>query len=290
MQALTRIRSKLKARRVGYVRCIATEACRKARNGQAFIERVRDKTGLTFKIIGPQEEARLAVIGCHDLIAEDASNVLVIDAGGGSTELSWVDAEAVRQNGLKGLLARVPLRAWTSLKLGVVTLSEAHAHLPEAEAYPAMLDQVRGVFANWDQRDALTEALGSPGSHLIGTSGTVTCLAGLHLGLDRYRRDRVDGAWLTRNETLAAIRQLRSLTVEARARLPVIGQDRARLILSGCAIIEAIWELLPPERLHVADRGLREGLLLSMMHGPKSPRRRRGGRRRNRPSGDGVSV
>ncbi|MEE9380841.1 MAG: Ppx/GppA phosphatase family protein [Hyphomonadaceae bacterium] len=278
MDALTTIRAKLKARGVGHVRCIATEACRKARNGPAFIERVMKATGLTFKIIGPKEEARLAVIGCHDLIDEAAETVLVVDVGGGSTELSWVDATAARGQDLNGLLEKVPLRAWTSLKLGVVTLSEAYQHLPEFEAYPAMLDHARGVLEGWSEREALAEALKAPGAHMIGTSGTVTCLAGLHLKLDRYRRDRVDGAWLSRDEAHGAIKLLRDLDVEARGALPVIGPDRATLMLSGCAIIEAAWSLLPATRMRVADRGLREGLLLSMMYGPKKKKRRRGGR------------
>ena len=284
MSALHKIRAKLKARGVGNVRCIATEACRKASNGDAFIARVREETGLTFKIIGPKEEARLALIGCHDLIDKSADQVVVLDVGGGSTELSWVDAKAARGVGFKGLVRRQPIKAWTSLPLGVVTLSEQFEHLSEEAAYPAMLNHAREVLRGWVAHNEIAAELIANSGHLIGTSGTVTCLAGVHMNLDRYRRDRVDGAWLARTDAVHVMQTLRDIGLEGRAKLPTIGPDRAGLMLSGCAIVEAAWELFPVERLRVADRGLREGLLLSMMHGPRKARRRRGKPKRgNRP-------
>lgn len=285
MDALGKIRAKLKARGVGHVRCIATEACRKAENGPDFIARVRDETGLTFKIIGPKEEARLALIGCHNLIDRNADKVLVVDVGGGSTELSLVDARAAREVGFKGVLAKAPILSWTSLPLGVVTLSEAFAHLPEQDGFLAMREQAETVFRSWSRHSEAADAMAAGASHLIGTSGTVTCLAGLHLKLDKYRRDKVDGAWLSREAASGAIQQLRDAGPDGRAKMPTIGPERAGLMLSGCAIIDAAWDVFPGERLRVADRGLREGLLLSMMHGPKRSKRRRGGRwRGNKPA------
>ncbi len=276
IEALRAIRQKLKAHKVGRVRCIATEACRKASNGEQFIARIHKETGLTFKIIAPKEEASLALIGCHDLIDRDAASVLVVDIGGGSTELSWVDAKAARANGFKGLLARAPIRDWTSLPLGVVTLSEAFQHLPEEEAFAAMLAHAKQVIGEWDGLPHIRERFADDRAHMIGTSGTVTCLAGVHLKLDRYRRDRVDGAWLSREESAAAVNVLKSAGLDGRALMPAIGAERAGLMMSGCAIIEAAWELFPAQRLRVADRGLREGLLLTMMYGPKKVRNRRG--------------
>lgn len=276
LDALTRIRDKLRARRVGHVRCIATEACRQAENGADFIARVRAETGLTFRIIGPKEEARLAMIGCHDLIDPVARRVLVLDVGGGSTELSLADAErTAATSSLASLIEDTPLIDWASFPLGVVTLSEAFAHLPDAEAYPAMRDHARTVLSGWSARKRVCEALAGEGAHIIGTSGTVTCLAGVHLNLPRYRRDAVDGLWLDRASAQAAIARLCSLDEAGRARLPTIGPERAALMLSGCAIIEAAWDVFTPQRLRVADRGLREGLLLSMMYGPSRSRRRR---------------
>ena len=283
IDALQNIRKKLKQHGVGRVRCIATEACRKADNGAEFIRRVHAETGLTFKIIGAKEEARLATIGCHDLIEPTATSVLVVDIGGGSTELSWVDARAARDNGFKGLLERAPILDWTSLPLGVVTLSEAFGHLDEVEAYPLMLDHARQTIADWPGIVAVREAMAGADAHMIGTSGTVTCLAGVHLKLDRYRRDKVDGTWLSQEDGAATIKLLRDVGMEGRMKLPTIGDERAGLMLSGCAIVDAVWEACPAGRLRVADRGLREGLLLSMMYGPKKPKPRRRGRRGRKP-------
>ena len=278
MDALHKIARKLKAKRVGHIRCIATEACRRAENGAAFIQRVREETGLTFKIIGPQEEARLALIGCHNLIEPDVSNVLVIDIGGGSTELSWVDAGPVQEGGLKGLLANSPIQAWTSLPIGVVTLTEAFAHLPEEQRYPAMLERAHELVNKWKSANDIRDLFEAGEAHVIGTSGTVTCLTGVHLGLTKYRRDLVDGQWITGIEMLSTVQRLKDAGPEGVPKFPTIGHDRAGLMMAGCAIVEATWTLAPGGRMRVADRGLREGLLLSMMQGPK--RNKRGGKRR----------
>ena len=293
LDALKAIRRKLKSHGVGKVRCIATEACRKAENGAEFIQRVHEETGLTFKIIGAKEEARLASIGCHDLIGDDAPSVLVVDIGGGSTELSWLNAELARANGLHGLIQRAPIQNWTSLPLGVVTLTEAYAHLPDADAYQAMLDHCGDVIETWQGTAAIRSAMKLRGAHLIGTSGTVTCLAGVHLKLDRYRRDRVDGTWMNRTAGEKVLGMLRAAGPEGRAALPTIGEERAGLMLAGCAILDALWRAYPAGRLRVGDRGLREGLLLSMMYGKKPSRRNRrggGGKRRNRDGRDKPSA
>lgn len=279
LDALKAIRRKLKNHGVGRIRCIATEACRQAENGADFIQRVHEETGLTFKIINAKEEARLATIGCHDLMGEDAKTVLVIDIGGGSTELSWVNAKVAREGGSHGLVKRAPIQDWTSLPLGVVTLHERFGQLPEEEAFPAMLEYCGEVIGAWKGTERVSRAMMQEGAHLIGTSGTVTCLAGVHMKLDRYRRDKVDGSWMSREEAYAAVKLLRELGLDGRATLPTIGEERASLMLSGCAIMQSIWDAFPGDRLRVGDRGLREGLLLSMMYGGKGPRKR-GNRRR----------
>lgn len=281
MDALTKISKKLRAKRVGHVRCIATEACRRAENGPDFIRRVREETGLTFKIIKPKEEAQLALIGCHNLIAPEVSNVLVLDIGGGSTELSWVDAAPAQEGGLKGLLQKPPIEAWTSLPIGVVTLTEAFLHVPEDARYEAMLTHARDLFEGWKLHPDIRQAFKDGKAHVIGTSGTVTCLTGVHLGLDKYRRDRVDGQWITHDEMMATVDRLIAAGPVGMAKFPTIGTDRAGLMLAGCAIVEALWTLAPGGRMRVADRGLREGMLLSMMMGPKR-RNKRGGRKRRR--------
>ncbi len=283
MDALHKISGKLKAKKVAHVRCIATEACRRASNGKDFIQRVREETGLTFKIIGPEEEAFLALVGCYNLVEPDVSHVLVLDVGGGSTELSLADANPVQQHGLKGLFQGKPIQSWISLPIGVVTLTEMFEHLPEDEAYEAMVTHARGLIDDWDAADRVRDLFRSGNAHLIGTSGSVTCLTGVHLGLKRYRRDDVDGAWISEAETMATVRKLVDAGEAGRAKFPTIGPDRATLMLAGCAIVEATWSLAPGGRMRVADRGLREGLLLSMMKGPKRNSKRRKRRRRSRP-------
>jgi exopolyphosphatase / guanosine-5'-triphosphate,3'-diphosphate pyrophosphatase len=276
MDALRKISKKLKAKKVGHVRCIATEACRRAENGPAFIQRVREETGLTFKIIGPEEEARLALIGCHNLIEPDTDRVLVIDIGGGSTELSFVDARPAHEGGLKGLLTKPPIIAWRSLPVGVVTLTEAFAHLPEEKAYPQMLAHVMDQVEKWKRTPEIRDAFANGSAHVIGTSGTVTCLTGVTLGLTKYRRDKVDGTWITQADMMGTVGKLRAAGRDNLHKFPTIGKDRSALMLAGCAIVEGTWSLAPKGDMRIADRGLREGLLLSMMHGPKRrPRRRR---------------
>lgn len=289
LTALKQIRAKLKRRGVGKVRCIATEACRKAENGADFVERVRQETGLTFKIVSPAEEARLAVVGCHDLVAEDAETVMVLDIGGGSTEIAFVDAVAMREAGLPGLCAKAPIEAWRSFKLGVVTLAESFPDLEEVEAYEAMAAHAREVFGAWKRTSALAERMAGATAHIIGTSGTVTCLAGVHLKLDRYRRDAVDGTWMSCEQVGAVVAKMCEAGLEGRARFPTIGRERADLMLSGCAIFQAALDTWPSSRVRVGDRGLREGLLLTMMHGPKKPRRRRRASSRSASAGPEAS-
>lgn len=289
LDALKAIRRKIKNHGVGRVRCIATEACRQAENGPDFIRRVHEETGLTFKIINAKEEARLATIGCHDLMADDAKTVLVIDIGGGSTELSWVNAKIAREGGSHGLVKRAPIQDWTSLPLGVVTLHDRFGHLPEEEAFPAMLDHCGQVIAAWKGTERVRRAMEQKGAHLIGTSGTVTCLAGVHQKLDRYRRDKVDGSWMSRDESNAAIKLLYDLGLDGRATLPTIGTERAGLMLSGCSILQSIWDAFPGERMRVGDRGLREGLLLSMMYGGKDQNKRSNRRRSGKKGGQAAN-
>ncbi|MEM9669769.1 MAG: Ppx/GppA phosphatase family protein [Pseudomonadota bacterium] len=275
LDALKNIKRKLRHHRVGHVRCIATEACRKAKNGDAFVERVRRETGLTFKIIRPLEEVRLAAVGCHDLIDNAADLVMVLDIGGGSTEISFLDATALNGDMVKSLVERVPIKAWESFPLGVVTLTEAFDEHPENLAFPLMLEKARETFGEWSKGVMMSDAMTSENARMIGTSGTVTCLAGVHKGLSKYRRSDIDGVAMAPDEVLAVIEKLKMAGVKGRAGMPTIGRERAGLMLSGCAILQAAMEIWPAAELRVADRGLREGLLLSMMHQKRPSKRRR---------------
>ncbi|WP_443147420.1 Ppx/GppA phosphatase family protein [Prosthecomicrobium sp. N25] len=262
IEALQICRMKLDARGVGRARLVATEACRIAENGADFLGRVADETGLDLEIVSRETEARLAVAGCASLVDWDSDGVILFDIGGGSSELVWLD---LARNGRAGDLTR-HIRAWTSLPVGVVTLSERHGGVVvDDEVFEAMVDHVESMLDPLDRDGQLGRALARGRFHMLGTSGTVTTLAGVHLGLKRYDRRRVDGTWLDDDSVSRMIDHLRAMSYEERVQNPCIGADRADLVLAGCAILDAIRRRWPCDRLRVADRGLREGILTEMM-------------------------
>jgi exopolyphosphatase / guanosine-5'-triphosphate,3'-diphosphate pyrophosphatase len=276
--ALEHCARKLSAKPLTGARFVATQACRAARNGPDFLERVHRETGIAFETIAPGEEARLAVAGCADLIAPDAKGALVVDIGGGSTELSFATRSG---RGGQGGASGARVHAWISLPIGVVTLADRFPETGDGAAwYAAMKDEAASLVAGFRREGALSRLFAEGQAHIIGTSGAVTSLAGVHLGLARYNRALVDGIWLGTDETLAAIAHLRGRSARERALEPCIGPDRADLVLAGAAILEAVMEAWPGERLRVADRGLREGLILSLMRARQHGRTRRPSRRR----------
>jgi exopolyphosphatase/guanosine-5'-triphosphate,3'-diphosphate pyrophosphatase len=283
--------SKLRRRSVTKARCIATEACRVARNGPAFLERVKADTGIELEVITPLEEAKLSVAGCSSLIDRGSPVALVVDIGGGSTELSWVDVAELKRMEANGGVGIPPVVGWASAPIGVVTLAE---RFPEggdhAAAYDAMKAHTHALLPDPAEVAHLKPAFASGDAHMVGSSGTITSLASVHLELARYDRSKVDGIWLTREETEAACLRLKALSRDGRAAQPCIGAERADVVLAGCAILEAILEVWPTPRLRVADRGLREGMLLSLMRefGGRRRRRRRG--RRGGGAGAGAAA
>ena len=260
IEALKVCAAKLRSRNIRRSRLIATEACRAAENGPAFLERVKAEAGLELEIINRETEARLAVSGCSSLVGREAKSVVLFDIGGGSSEIAVIRIGENRSSRLANHITH-----WTSLPVGVVTLSERHGGRDVTpDGFAAMVREVEGMLSGFDcPRDGLWA---SPEDfHLIGTSGTVTTLAGVHLDLPRYDRRRVDGVWLSDDEVTAMQARLLSWDFSARAANPCIGPDRADLVLAGCAILEAIRNRWPSTRMRVADRGLREGLLTDMM-------------------------
>jgi exopolyphosphatase/guanosine-5'-triphosphate,3'-diphosphate pyrophosphatase len=262
VEALRICASKLGGRDIRRMRLIATEACRAAENGELFLERVTAETGLKLEIINRETEARLAVSGCSSLVGREARSVVLFDIGGGSSEIAVIRIADNRSSRLANHITH-----WTSLPVGVVTLSERHGGRDVTpDVFEAMTREVEGMLARFDCPDLLVEPNGLPEDfHLIGTSGTVTTLAGVHLDLPRYDRRKVDGLWLTDAEVTAMQAKLLSWDYAGRAANPCIGPDRADLVLAGCAILEAIRRRWPSSRMRVADRGLREGLLTDMM-------------------------
>jgi exopolyphosphatase/guanosine-5'-triphosphate,3'-diphosphate pyrophosphatase len=256
IEALRICANKLTWNKVYRRRLVATEACRMARNGAEFIARVEAETGLSLEIIGRETEASLAAAGAEPLIEQGAEKALVFDIGGGSTELIWVE----RKDGI------YVVSEWTSIAAGVVTVSERFGGVDVTPAsFRAMREFLRPQISAF--RDAVMRREGPAGCahHLLGTSGTVTTIAGVQLGLKRYDRSRVDGCWLERQATSDVTARLLAMSYEERRENPCIGHDRADLVLAGCAILEEICMAFPADRIRVADRGLREGMLATMM-------------------------
>jgi len=265
LSALEVCRDKMRARCVTRARLIATEACRAAQNGNEFLEKVLAATGLTLEIVDRETEAHLAAAGCASLADDAAEGVVLFDIGGGSSEIVWLGrSETPHLAASPDLLARERVRFWVSLKLGVVTLAEKYGGMEVSDAtFEAMIEHVSEQLQPFVEMVKAEHRCGR--FHLLGTSGTVTTIAGVYLGLPRYDRRRVDGLWMPKGEVDFAISQLRRMSYEQRAANGCIGPERADLVLAGCAILEAIRRAFPAERLRIADRGLREGILMQMM-------------------------
>lgn len=258
MTALKVCRRIMDRNKVEMSRCVATEACRRAENGDYFIERVRRTAQIDLEVLGHEDEARLAMLGCLPLIDEDADQLMMIDIGGGSTEVMWLDRMIALKHGHQ------PGRS-LSLPVGVVTLSESFGREFRAETYADMVDFVRNRLMRMDARGERPPPLNGGRVQLLGTSGTVTTLAAVHLGLRRYDRRKVDGIRLPFEAISKVANELRSLDNDDRAAHPCIGAGRADLVIAGCAILDAVHENWPVRWLKVADRGVREGILNDLM-------------------------
>jgi exopolyphosphatase / guanosine-5'-triphosphate,3'-diphosphate pyrophosphatase len=254
--ALSVCRDKIRSRKARRLRLIATEACRAASNAEGFRNRVAAETGIRLEVIDRETEAALAVIGCSPLIDPLGRGAILFDIGGGSTELVRIERDPETTN------ATPRIKAWMSIPLGVVTLAEHFGGRDVTpQSYAAMIAEV----AKHIEPFAAEHSQELAGMHLLGTSGTVTTLAGIHLNLYRYDRRRVDGIWMNDTEITATIARLLRMSYQERAANQCISAERADLVLAGCAILDAIRNAFPLPRLRVADRGLREGMLVEMM-------------------------
>ncbi len=254
--ALSICRDKIQSRKAKRLRLIATEACRAASNADGFRERVAAETGIRLEVIDRETEAALAVIGCSPLLDPKGRGAILFDIGGGSTELVRIERDPDQPN------APPRIKAWMSIPLGVVTLAEHFGGKDVTpQSYAGMVGQVAHHVAPFaaEQGGELADM------HLLGTSGTVTTLAGIHLDLARYDRRRIDGVWLSDADVTAVIARLLGMSYQQRASNNCISVERADLVLAGCAILDAIRDAFPLPRLRVADRGLREGMLVEMM-------------------------
>jgi exopolyphosphatase/guanosine-5'-triphosphate,3'-diphosphate pyrophosphatase len=258
IDALRVCQAKMRNRGVRRTRLIATEACRAASNGQDFLARVRRDVGMELEVVDRETEACLAATGCTPLVDPNAEGVILFDIGGGSSELVMLGRPRPTPHGPP----HPEIRAWVSIPIGVVTLAESYGGVTVTrELFERMIAEV----AVHVERFAAEHNARIEGLHMLGTSGTVTTIAGVYLELPRYERRRVDGCWMSDEQVTSVVERLLAMPYEGRVANPCIGAERADLVLAGCAILEAIRRAFPCRRLRVADRGLREGMLVQMM-------------------------
>jgi exopolyphosphatase/guanosine-5'-triphosphate,3'-diphosphate pyrophosphatase len=254
--ALSICSDKIKSRKARRLRLVATEACRAATNAAGFRDRVAAETGIRLEVIDRETEAALAVLGCSPLLDQDGRGAILFDIGGGSTELVRIERDPAEPN------AAPRIKAWMSIPLGVVTLAERFGGRDvTTQSYALTVQEVAKHIAGF----AAEHGGDLEGMHLLGTSGTVTTLAGVHLNLQRYDRRRIDGVWMSNTDISATVARLLAMSYQERADNHCVSIERADLVLAGCAILDAIRDAFPLPRLRVADRGLREGMLVEMM-------------------------
>ncbi|MDX1737477.1 MAG: Ppx/GppA family phosphatase, partial [Alphaproteobacteria bacterium] len=259
IQALSACREKIRFRKATRIRAITTEACRKAQNSDQFVNRVLDETGILLEIIDSQEEAELAIAGCLPLMEKNKNNALIFDIGGGSTQVIWIRVD--QETG-----KRCHVIDSISIPYGVVTLGECVGldHLAGPN-YDQWVEKISNLFLEFDRCHEISQMIATGRVQMLGTSGTVTTVSGIDKGLPYYIRSKVDGAVLSFCAAEDIASRLRAMSLKERQNCPCVGKERADLVLAGCIILEAICKIWPVGQLHVADRGIREGVLLNLM-------------------------
>jgi exopolyphosphatase/guanosine-5'-triphosphate,3'-diphosphate pyrophosphatase len=267
LAALATCQRKLERHALARFRFVATEACRRASNAEAFVARVKEETGLKLEIITSEEEARLALLGCCSLLRPGVQRALAFDIGGGSTEIMWVATpEAYHAQEPAQFPFTPELMGWMSMPYGVMNLSEQFGHNDYASVYfEDIVEKVMNKLAAFAKKHDIANHLSDVPTQLLFTSGTVTTLAAVHLNLPRYDRSRVDGIALPAEKLRGSIARLLAMRPSERFNHPCIGPDRSDYIIAGCAILEALLRTFPFPQVTIADRGVREGIIISLM-------------------------
>lgn len=264
LAALKTCQKKIEKSSAVMMRYVATEACRQAANSREFLEQVRKETGLEIEIVSNEEEAKLAFLGCSSLLGPQAENAVVFDIGGGSTEFMWVKRDTMAP---PELMCEHRIIDWLSLNQGVMNLSEKFGGTAFAEMYfDELVGHLVKTLRGFDRKNKISEAVAAGNVHMLSTSGTLTTVAAIHLGLSRYERSRIDGVTFSVDELRDAGQEIIAMRPSERFSNACIGPERSDYIISGCAIFEAICTLWPISRITIADRGVREGIIISLMH------------------------
>lgn len=244
------------------MRFVATAACRRALNCKEFEQAVKRDTGLDMEVISSREEARLSVVGCMPLLNRMIKRALVFDIGGGSTEISLA---RITESG------KTFIEGYVSIPYGVVTVSEAFPGDDMTPlAYDTIVERTQKILQDFEDKYHISEAIRNQEIQIIGTSGTVTVLGAVHLNLPHYNRAAVDGMSMSGSEVAKVISGIKKMGYAGRCRHSCIGKQKADLTIAGCTIIEALITFWPVSEITIADRGIREGILLDMMHHQKN--------------------
>ncbi len=278
MESLRICKSKLDRLRVQTVRAVATQACRVAKNSEAFLQEIKHDLGLQFEVLSPEEEAYFSVVGCSHLVDPRYEFALIIDIGGGSTELSLINIRKVKDWKANSYRVNSPIIYWISIPIGVISLAEKVTQIYNGNEKDrnVVFEEMKTIVKTYlyQYRQDFLDYFQQENCFYIGTSGTITGLAGVHLKLPSYQRSKVDGLWLNMRSILSVINNLKAMTITELSELPCIGKKAASITLSGCAILQAIYDVFPASNLWVADRGLREGILLYMLANVKKQKKK----------------
>lgn len=254
---------KIRRHKVSFTRSVATEACRQASNSETFLDHIKNHTGINLETIEPEEEANLTLAGCIPLIDRNTDYTLAFDIGGGSTEIMWIGKDD-QEN--------IELRDTISIRLGVVSLAEKFGHKTiTPENYKWIIERITSELEAFDEAHEISRHIAEKNIQMLGTSGTVTTLAGIYLDLPRYDRSIVDGLNIDFESINAIVSRLAQMDYETRCAHPCIRKERADLMIMGCAILDAVCRRWPVGQLRVADRGIREGILMAMMAANNAP-------------------
>lgn len=265
LDALRICKQKITSNQVSSLRAVATEACRMAENRDDLISRARTELGLHVEVITPEEEARLALSGCAGILNTRIPYAIAFDIGGGSTEVMWLKITEHRRLHRRRFPV-IELIDCISLPCGVVTLVDRyHSQSYDPLIYREIQDEVINDLKNFSIKNNIYHYLENRQVQMVGTSGTVTTLTAMSLGLEKYDRKLIDGCFLDASDAHRLSQQIFEMTKEQRARHCCIGPTRTDLVVMGTAILEGILKTWPVQKLRVADRGVREGILMEMI-------------------------